>query len=83
MSVFQGCPQGEVAQYFMKLLVFHHVYLLLFQVTGVLCSVGGVVLVAVFSQEDGAHDNSTSSSNLTDSSSGAQINETPLGYVVS
>ena len=44
------------------------------------CSVGGVVLVAVFSHEDGA--NSTSSGNLTDSSNGAQIHETPLGYVV-
>ena len=53
------------------------------QVIGVLCSVGGVVLVAVFSQEDGAQSNSTSSSNHTDSSGDSQIHETPLGYVVS
>ena len=51
------------------------------QVIAVLCSVGGIVLVAVFSQQDGAQ-NSTSSSNFTDNSSGSQIHETPLGYVV-
>ena len=58
-------------------------YLVLFQVIAVLCSVGGVVLVAVFSEKYGAQDNSTSSSNSTNNSSGSQIHETPQGYVVS
>ena len=65
---------------FFKMLCIHYN---ISQVIGVLCSVGGVVLVAVFSQEDEAQSNSTSSSNHTDSSGHPQIRETPLGYVVS
>ena len=45
---------------------------------------GGVVLVALFSQQDGAshHNNSTANISDTTTNGATKIHETPLGYVV-
>ena len=49
-----------------------------------LCSMGGVVLVAVFSQQDNVSHHNNSTTNFSDTSTGTiKIHETPLGYVVS